>query len=261
MVLPNAPRRRFVFVSARGRDPGPDGPPREWRPDIVHRLTRHLRGLLVALAALVLTAGAVLAARPASVEAPPDAAGDGLTRASEAAGKTVPVRPEAPAVPEARRRRGRGRERTRSRRGGSGSRRGRGRTPPEPRLVRLRGGEGRRPPRGSTTTAPTCPRSPAATKASRRPPRPRARPDRQRRRPQRPARPTAPPRARRAATTRNDPRPPNDEAGAIGAGFVMSRSVRSVSPGCRPSERWRSRSPGGASRSSGTSPGWPGRSR
>ena len=66
----------------------------------MHRLTRHLRGLLVALAALVLTAGAVLAARPASVEAPPDAAGDGLTRASEAAGKTVPVRPEAPAVPE-----------------------------------------------------------------------------------------------------------------------------------------------------------------
>jgi hypothetical protein len=66
----------------------------------VHRLTRHLRGLLVALAALVLTTGAVLAARPASVEAPPDAAGDGLTRASEAAGKTVPVRPEAPAVPE-----------------------------------------------------------------------------------------------------------------------------------------------------------------
>lgn len=67
----------------------------------MHRHTRHLRGLLVALAALVLTAGAVFAARPASVEAPPAAAGDGLTRASEAAGKTVPVRPEAPAVPEA----------------------------------------------------------------------------------------------------------------------------------------------------------------
>jgi hypothetical protein len=67
----------------------------------VHRLTRHLRGLLVALATLVLTTGVVLAARPASVEAPPAAAGDGLTRASEAAGKTVPVRPEAPAAPEA----------------------------------------------------------------------------------------------------------------------------------------------------------------
>jgi len=67
----------------------------------VHRLTRHLRGLLVALATLVLTTGVVLAARPASVEAPPAAAGDGLTRASEAAGKTVPVRPQAPPAPEA----------------------------------------------------------------------------------------------------------------------------------------------------------------
>jgi hypothetical protein len=67
----------------------------------VHRLTRHLRGLLVALATLALSAGVVLAARPASVEAPAAAAGDGLTRASEAAGKIVPVQPEAPAVPEA----------------------------------------------------------------------------------------------------------------------------------------------------------------
>ena len=65
----------------------------------MHRLTRHLRGLLVALATLVVTTGVVLAARPASVEAPPAAAGDGLTRASEAAGKTVPVRPGAPAAP------------------------------------------------------------------------------------------------------------------------------------------------------------------
>jgi hypothetical protein len=67
----------------------------------VHRLTRHLRGLLVALAALAISAGVVLAARPASVEAPAAAAGDGLDRASEAAGKVLPVRPEAPAVPEA----------------------------------------------------------------------------------------------------------------------------------------------------------------
>jgi len=66
----------------------------------VHRITRHLRGLLVALATLALSAGVVLAARPASVEAPPAAAGDGLTRASEAAGKVVPVQPAAPAVPE-----------------------------------------------------------------------------------------------------------------------------------------------------------------
>jgi len=67
----------------------------------VHRFTRNVRGLLVALAALTLSAGVVLAARPASVEAPPAAAGDGLTQASEAAGKIVPVHPEAPAVSEA----------------------------------------------------------------------------------------------------------------------------------------------------------------
>ena len=67
----------------------------------MHRITRHARGLLVALATLALSAGVVLAARPASVEAPAAAAGDGLDRASEAAGKIVPVQPEAPAVPEA----------------------------------------------------------------------------------------------------------------------------------------------------------------
>lgn len=67
----------------------------------MHRITRNLRGLLVALGTLALSAGMVLAARPASVEAPPAAAGDGLTRASEAAGKIVPVQPEAPAVLEA----------------------------------------------------------------------------------------------------------------------------------------------------------------
>ena len=67
----------------------------------MHRLTRHLRDLLVALAALAISAGVVLAARPASVEAPAAAAGDGLDRASEAAGKVLPVRPEIPAVPEA----------------------------------------------------------------------------------------------------------------------------------------------------------------
>lgn len=65
----------------------------------MHRLTRHLRGLLVALAALAISAGVVLAARPASVEAPAAAAEDGLTRASDVAGKTVPVR-AAPALPE-----------------------------------------------------------------------------------------------------------------------------------------------------------------
>ncbi len=67
----------------------------------MHRITRNLRGLLVALATLALSAGVVLAARPASVAAPAAAAGDGLTRASEAAGKIVPVEPDAAAVPEA----------------------------------------------------------------------------------------------------------------------------------------------------------------
>jgi hypothetical protein len=65
----------------------------------VHRFTRHLRGLLVALATLALSAGVVLAARPASVEAPPAAAADGLTVASPAAGKTVPVRAHEAAAP------------------------------------------------------------------------------------------------------------------------------------------------------------------
>lgn len=66
----------------------------------MQQITRHLRGLLVALATLALSAGVVLAARPASVEAPAAAAGDGLDRASDAAVKVVPVGPEAPAAPE-----------------------------------------------------------------------------------------------------------------------------------------------------------------
>lgn len=65
----------------------------------MHRLTRHLRGLLVALAALALTAGVVLAARPASVDAPPAAAADGLSTATEASGQTVPVRAGEAALP------------------------------------------------------------------------------------------------------------------------------------------------------------------
>ena len=66
----------------------------------MHRLTRHLRGLLVALATLALSAGVVLAARPASVEAPPVAAADGLSTATEASGMTVPVGAEEAALPE-----------------------------------------------------------------------------------------------------------------------------------------------------------------
>ena len=61
----------------------------------MHRFTRHLRGPLVALATLALSAGVVLAARPASVEAPPTQAADGLKIATEASGQTVPVRVDA----------------------------------------------------------------------------------------------------------------------------------------------------------------------
>ena len=61
----------------------------------MHRFTRHLRGLLVALATLALSAGVVLAARPASVEAPSAQAADGLKIATEASGQTVPVRVDA----------------------------------------------------------------------------------------------------------------------------------------------------------------------
>lgn len=60
----------------------------------MQRLTHHLRGLLVALAALALTAGVAFAARPS--------AETGLDRAAQAAGKTVPVTAEEePTVPEA----------------------------------------------------------------------------------------------------------------------------------------------------------------
>jgi hypothetical protein len=65
----------------------------------MERLHRHLRPLVVAVATLALSAGVVLAGGGLTM---PDAASDGLERAAEAAGKTVPVvaRPEAPAVPE-----------------------------------------------------------------------------------------------------------------------------------------------------------------
>jgi hypothetical protein len=52
-------------------------------------LARHLRGMAVAVVALAITAGMVLAGGPM-----PDAATDGLARAAEAAGKVVPVASE-----------------------------------------------------------------------------------------------------------------------------------------------------------------------
>jgi hypothetical protein len=60
----------------------------------MQRLTHHLRGLLVAIAALALTAGVAFAARPS--------AETGLDRAAEAAGKTVPpvITEEEPTAPE-----------------------------------------------------------------------------------------------------------------------------------------------------------------
>lgn len=67
----------------------------------MNRLMSRARGLLVALAVLALSAGIVLAGRPAT--APPAAAAGGLERASEASGKTVPVAApdaDAPATDE-----------------------------------------------------------------------------------------------------------------------------------------------------------------
>lgn len=60
-------------------------------------MTHHaprLRSLIIAIAAVALSAGVALAARPST--APPDAADDGLEVASDAAGQTVPVVVEVP---------------------------------------------------------------------------------------------------------------------------------------------------------------------
>ena len=61
------------------------------------RTRRHLRSLLVATGLLVLTAGLAVGHEL------PAAAGEGLGTAAEAAGKTVPVRPDAPAAPAVKR--------------------------------------------------------------------------------------------------------------------------------------------------------------
>ena len=65
----------------------------------MERLRHHLRPLVAAVATLALSAGVVLAGGGLTM---PGAASDGLARAADAAGKTVPVvaRPQAPAVAE-----------------------------------------------------------------------------------------------------------------------------------------------------------------
>lgn len=57
-------------------------------------LKRHLRGLLVAVAALSISASAVFAATAHSGNGPADAASDGLKRAAEQTDTTIPNRPD-----------------------------------------------------------------------------------------------------------------------------------------------------------------------
>ena len=61
---------------------------------IVRTLKHHLRGLLVAVAALSISASAVFAGSALSGSGPADAANDGLKRAAEKAESTIPTGPD-----------------------------------------------------------------------------------------------------------------------------------------------------------------------
>ena len=259
-VVPNAAPSPFVIVGARGRDPGPDGPPREWRP------TSCIESLA--------TSAACWSPSPRSPDGGRGArspSGFGRSPAGGCRGRTdtrirggrqdVPVRPEAPAVPEADEDEDVDESVPEADEEEVAADEAAGERPQNHGWFVSEAAKAATPDERSTTTAPTCPRSPAVTRASPRRQRPRARRGAAKAEAAKARKADRAPKGAKGAQRLDDPRPPSDEAGAIGAGFVMSRSVRSVSRGCRPSGRWRSRSPGGASRSSGTSPGWPGRSR
>lgn len=61
---------------------------------IVRTLNHHLRGLLVAVVALSISASAVFAGSALSGSGPADAATDGLKRAAEKTESTIPTRPD-----------------------------------------------------------------------------------------------------------------------------------------------------------------------
>ena len=61
---------------------------------IVRTLNHHLRGLLVAVVALSISASAVFAGSALSGSGPTDAATDGLKRAAEKTESTIPTRPD-----------------------------------------------------------------------------------------------------------------------------------------------------------------------
>jgi hypothetical protein len=82
-----------IGITTGGRLPDrPNGPDAGIVVTHMSRLHSHARGLLVAIAILALTTGAALArAADPAAGSMPDAALDGLERATEMSGKTVPV--------------------------------------------------------------------------------------------------------------------------------------------------------------------------